>query len=346
MIEKGGDPLISVIIPVHNGERYLEQCLDSAIAQSLSEIEVIVVDDASTDRTPEILGRFAEADDRLRVITHPRNFGVSAARNAGIDRARGRFIAFVDADDYVDLTMLEELHRASQEEQVDVISCGITLVDEDGRVLETVDFPLPAEIRHDHSDIQEALLGAFRSKLLWYPFRSLYSRSLLIEHKLRFDEEIRKGEDSLFNLQALFFADGVAVIGVAPYHYRKHPGSATAKPLPSERDNIERLAQQVMAFYQAHSFGTRAYVDFFEQVLRSDLPTSFVRLRSSPEIGAQVRSLVNSPTVRKAFGEVTLRDLDVPFRIKLLLGLARLRAVAPLLAVLRASSFLQKRWRR
>ena len=317
-------PLVSVVIPVHNAERYLAECLDSVLAQTLTEIEVIAVDDASNDTSPDVLARYAASDARVRVITQARNRGVSAACNAGIDAARGAFLAFVDADDSVDPSLLSDLHRAAVDLAVEVLACGIKVVDADGRVLEVVDFPLEPDLRHEPDAVREALHGAFAAKMLWYPFRSLYARRLIAEHGLRFDEGIRKGEDSLFNLQALYFARGVACVRSAPYHYRKHPGSATARPLASESANITRLGDQVIAFYRSHGFDSRADADFHAQVLRSDLPTALVRLRNHPSLASEARALLSSPTVREALQRQSLGRIGVPAPVLLLLWMCRL----------------------
>lgn len=336
MAEPGGTgPLVSVTIPVHNAERYLAQCLDSVLAQTLTDIEVIVVDDASTDSSPQILARYAADDPRLRVITRQQNQGVSAARNIGMDASDGRFIAFVDADDYLDPTMFDELYRAAELLGVDVVSCGIEVVDSYGQHIATADFPLDADVRHEPTAMKVALHRAFETKMLWYPFRSLYSRTLLDEHQVRFDGGIRKGEDSLFNLQVLFFADGFGCIREAPYHYRKHSGSATAKPLASEAGNIERMGEQVIAFYLDNGFGPRALDDYYSHVLRSDLPTALVRLRGQESMPHQVSELLESPTVRAAFHQQSLLRLRAPLRVTGLLVLVRMSWAAALRFLLR-----------
>lgn len=329
-----GSPLVSVIIPVHNAETYLEQCLDSVLGQTLRDLEVIAVDDASGDSSPGILARYGSSDERMRVITFATNRGVSAARNAGLAAAEGRFVAFVDADDEVDTSMLEVLAASARRLDVDIVACGITVVDPGGAVIATEDFPLAAERRYGPSDMREALHGAWGAKLLWYPFRSLYSHKLISVHGLRFDEGVRKGEDSLFNLQALFHARATACVRAAPYHYRKHPSSATAKPLASESDNLERLGQRVIAFYRDHDFDHRAYADFYEQVLRSDLPTALVRLRRHPQMASEVRALLSTSTTRMALRSVRISGLGAPRSVALLLVLAKFAPPAVVTRVL------------
>ena len=326
-------PLVSVIVPVHNGERYLAQCLDSVLAQSLGPIEVIAVDDGSTDASPEILSGYAAGDDRIRIITQP-NQGVSAARNAGLTAAAGQFVSFVDADDYLAPSMLEDLHLVSQEFGVDIVACGIEIVDPEGRLLGTRDFPLEPRVRYDSAVMREALHSAFATKMLWYPFRSLYSRHLLISRGLRFDEGIRKGEDSLFNLQALFFSRGSACVREAFYFYRQHSGSATARPLASESSNIERLGQEVLTFYQVHDFDSRAHADFYGHVLRSDLPTALSRLRGHADQASQVRALLSARPVADALRSESILRLQVPLSVKALLALCKLAPPAVVAGVL------------
>lgn len=330
-------PRVSVIIPAHNAERYLAQCLESVLGQTLADIEVIVVDDASTDSSPQTFARYAADDARLRVTTKQRNQGVSAARNTGLNAATGRFVAFVDADDYLDATMFDDLSRAAERLGVDVISCGIEVVEPDGRHISKGDFPLAPDVRHEPAVVKEALHRAFAAKLLWYPVRSLYSRALLAEYPLRFDEGIRKGEDSLFNLQALFLANGVGCIRSAPYHYRKHPGSATAKPLVSEAGNIERMSEQVTAFYREHGFDSMAFDDYYSHVLRSDLPTALARLRGHESMPRQVSELLAVVTVRAALRNLSLLRLRAPLRVTGLLVLVRMSWAAALRLVLRGT---------
>ncbi len=230
------EPVVSVIIPVHNGGVYLRECLDSVLAQTLDALEVIVVDDASTDDTPEILASCVEsARGKVRVITQSSNQGVSAARNLGIANARGTYIAFVDADDLVRPRMYAHLAEVAETNHLDVVSCGIQVF-EGQEALSAVPYPMPAGV-HSNQEVRELLQSGFTSKLLWFPFRSLYRRTLVQTYSVRFDTQIRKGEDSLFNLEVLSRAQQCAAVADAYYLYRKHAASVTARPLPSESGN-------------------------------------------------------------------------------------------------------------
>lgn len=326
-----GRPLVSVIVPAYNASAHLRSCLDSILAQTLQLIEVIVVDDASTDATPAILTEYA---GRIRVIRQARNQGVSPARNAGIEAARGRFIAFVDSDDLVGPTMYAELVAAAEEFDSEIVACGIT-VTRAGNDDVNEPFPWPSRVRISPERVRDRLHSAWADRALWYPFRSVYASELMERLALRFDPGIRKGEDSLFNLQALAAARACAVIPTFGYTYRKHETSATARPLADEAANLQRLGERVLDVYSDLSFDERARADFLDHVRRSDLPTSIVRLASHPDAVEQVRALIRTPTARLALRQRRHGPPFLPARVALLLTLARLGWVPLLVIILR-----------
>lgn len=120
-------PLISVIVPVYNVEKYLPKCLDSLLAQTWQELEIIVVDDGSPDNSWDIMQEYARRDSRVRLIRQ-KNGGLSAARNAGVEAARGEWIGFLDSDDYVAPEMYERLYRAAVEQGAQMAVCSFTYV--------------------------------------------------------------------------------------------------------------------------------------------------------------------------------------------------------------------------
>jgi len=335
-MDTAGDPLVSVIVPVFNAARFLTRCLEALAAQTLTSMEIIAVDDGSTDDSADIL---AVAQSRgLRVISHEQNQGVSAARNAGIDAARGRYLAFVDADDVPSPDMYRKLTEVAEASGADVVMCGLRVVDEDGNILATEPSPLTPQVVYDTEALRRALAHAWTTRMLWYPVRSLYRREHVAKRQVRFDEGIRKGEDSLFNLQVLSTAKRVIAIPDALYDYVKHQGSATARPLSSESDNLERLGRAVASCYVTHGFAHSAEDDFYRQVLRSDLPTAVVRLQQHSNARREVSSLLDTRTVREAFRTQRISRLGVPGRVAVLLVLLRghhLRAVSWLLRVAR-----------
>ena len=121
-------PKVSVIIPVYNVEEYLRECLDSVVNQTLKEIEIICVDDGSTDNSLEILKEYTKKDNRITVITQ-QNLHAGVARNAGLAVARGEYLSFLDSDDFFELNMLEDMYNKGKNENIDIIICGNDLFD-------------------------------------------------------------------------------------------------------------------------------------------------------------------------------------------------------------------------
>lgn len=125
-------PKISVIVPVYNTGKYLSKCLNSILNQTLKDIEVIVVNDGSKDNSQEIIDEFVSKDSRI-ISIQKENGGLSDARNAGIDKAKGEFIAFVDSDDYIDLAMLEKMYELAERDESEIVLCDLVKVNENGK---------------------------------------------------------------------------------------------------------------------------------------------------------------------------------------------------------------------
>lgn len=123
---------ISVILPVYNTEKYLNKCLDSLVNQSLNEIEILVVNDGSTDNSQNIIDSYADKYAQIKSFQKP-NGGLSDARNFGIDRSQGEYIAFVDSDDFVDLSMFEKMYDLAKKHQAEIVFCDLEKVDESGK---------------------------------------------------------------------------------------------------------------------------------------------------------------------------------------------------------------------
>lgn len=219
---------ISVIVPCFNAERYLNICLESLKVQKGPQMEMIFIDDGSTDATGAILDTFARSEPRAQVL-HIHNSGVSAARNRGISLAQGRYIAFVDADDALEENGLMLLYQAAVRAGAQITSANHTIFDmgKNNRVPVEIEpvvqqpLEIAREIIHMHRIYNN----------LW---NKLYDRDLF-EDGLRLDEGVHIGEDALLNLQLYLRARRVAHIPERTYVYRVHASSAMA--------NIGRYSQ-------------------------------------------------------------------------------------------------------
>ena len=224
---------VSVVIPVYNCEAYLPQCIDSLRAQTLEEIEMIFVCDASPDNSLSILRRAEAEDRRIRVIAFEQNRGVSAARNAGIELAQGEYVIFCDSDDWVELQMYERLYAMAREKDADIAFCRV--FKDYAHKQENVPLGFATGTRFDRAAIRDTLIPAMLSKetdsdelpLSGYTPRNLFRRSVIGAH--RFREEIRYAEDLLFIVECMLDADAAAALDEAYYHYRFHGGSVTKR---------------------------------------------------------------------------------------------------------------------
>ena len=213
-------PRVSIIVPVYNTGDYLEECLDSLVSQTLSDIEIICIDDGSSDASPAILDSYASRDPRFRVI-HQENSGVSSSRNKGLDMASGEFILFVDSDDYIETYSCERLVAVADEDQADIVVFG-------GLTFPTVAWSDESMATRRATYKHDSIKALF-SERGSYPLmcNKLYRRKLIERGNLRFNSELSLGEDHAFQFMAFPLAQVVSYSPDMLYHYRcEREGSA------------------------------------------------------------------------------------------------------------------------
>lgn len=213
-------PLVSVIVPVFNVEKYLGRCLDSLVGQTLRDIEILCVDDCSTDTSPSILQSYAVRDSRIRVISLPENRRQGGARNAGIREAKAPFVAFVDSDDWVDKGMFQELYSTAVEQGADWVCSDYYVYEGEGKVKRLQNgqsewFNLPKDSRN-----KAFLLGHIRY------VTGLFKRSLIVENDLFFPEHLLYEDNAV--VTAIYLTSQKAVkVDTAFYYYRCDNTSTT-----------------------------------------------------------------------------------------------------------------------
>lgn len=219
MSDRSCDNLISVIVPVYNASPWLEQCIDSIIAQTHQELEIILVDDGSTDGSGTICDEYTSRDSRIRVI-HQQNRGVGSARNAGLAGAAGGYIGWVDADDWIEPDMFRKLISLD----ADLAVCGyIASPDSDGR-LQCFE---PAA-RYDQPQVMGALAQMDGWTILW---NKLYRRKLWEDITF---PECKVFDDETVSFRILSRASNMVVLNEVFYHYRIHPRSVMRRYQPGE----------------------------------------------------------------------------------------------------------------
>lgn len=218
--------LISIVVPVYNVAEYLPRCLDSLIAQTYPEIEIIAIDDGSTDESGRILDEYATCDNRVRAV-HIANAGVSNARNIGLDMAKGDYIGFVDSDDWIDADMYERL-AAAMTDNVDVVCGGYVLETEQGQKYDMLRVNEPKVYRRIAAlcEVFDRLDARHAGWALW---DKLFKKELI--QNVRFDTAIVNSEDMLFFWDVMCRCKDFALVPIYGYHYYMRPSSMVHNPL-------------------------------------------------------------------------------------------------------------------
>jgi len=232
---------LSIIVPVYKVELYLRRCIDSILEQTFTDFELILVDDGSPDNCPTICDEYAKIDSRIIVI-HKENEGLSAARNAGLDIAKGEYIGFVDSDDFVHSTMYETLYQTATDYEVDIVQCEFMRVYEN-------DTEIISELSGTHHislyDSSELLHDFFPNhvwRLLGYVWRRIYKRGLF--DSIRFPVG-RYFEDTSITLSLLEASTSIALIDIPLYYYYIRQNSIT-QGLLNEKKICDHLEEHLL----------------------------------------------------------------------------------------------------
>lgn len=213
------DPLVSVVMPAYNAERFIEEAINSVISQTMPDWELIVIDDCSTDNTYQIVAKFAEKDKRIHLLANKENMRVARSRNKGLDVCHGEYVALLDSDDYYKPEMLQKMVERAEETKADIIYCSYELVDEQGEKV-CNDFIVP-----EQTDFEQSLIRSV-----------ITCSSVLITRELA--KNNRFPTDMYHEDIALWFQllrDGAKARGVTQVlaAYRQRTGSKTANKLTS-----------------------------------------------------------------------------------------------------------------
>ena len=222
-------PKISIIVPVYNVEKYLRRCVDSILAQTFTDFELILVDDGSKDNSGAVCAEYAEKNSRVIVI-HKENGGVSSARNAGLERANGTYIMFCDSDDFVTQSWTQKLYQLISKDEVDLAVCRYRKVSS-------------GDMSHSYEPIMPPsctimqrcqCFDIWRMGIMQSVWNKIFKRSIICENHIRFDQSLSHAEDTLFVFEYLQKMHGkIGVIENCEYFYfTGHVGSLTQTYIP------------------------------------------------------------------------------------------------------------------
>lgn len=320
---------VTVVIPVYNTKAYLKDCVDSITAQTFQNLEILLVDDGSTDGSSAVCDELSNKDTRIRVI-HKRNGGVASARNLGIDEAKGKYIMFADSDDWLDLDAIETLVRCADEHELDVVKFNYVR-EFDGKQLVKKNTFLEERIYADHEclNICRQTLG-LTGKELVHPENmnflascctNVYRKKLLISCNIRFVDiwEIGSFEDGLFNFSTFFHMRKFAYIDKAFYHYRKsNETSETAgyrKDYINKRLNLARMVKNKTEEVNKWDFFSEAYNN---RMVHATMEIAFNAMRNKAsrlERYKEIRYVLHHPQFVEAYKSFSLDNLSLKWKV-------------------------------
>lgn len=300
--------LVSIIIPVFNTEDYLKRCISSVLNQSYFNIQIIVVNDGSTDNSDEIIKEFARKDSRV-VYIKQKNSGVGYARNIGIKRAEGKYLLFVDSDDYIEKTMVEQMVNCAEKGNSDLVICGYILVDSEGKELERV---IPQKYVSKENEEWAYRISSTMARL--------YKKELFDKYQLCFTEERNaRGEDVPIVLFTNCMAQNIQLLKEANYYYVQHEGSAMHTfaglqkytfPYQAMLDIGEKLQdQQTINSREFFAFGVLKFFAYFQFVLARNAKKEKKKELLSFFVYYIKRYI---PNYKECYSHVKKRHIDMP----------------------------------
>lgn len=308
--------MITVVVPVYNNALYLESCLDSILAQTYRDLEIICVNDGSTDNSLELLHTIAKRDPRVTVLSQE-NAGVSAARNAGLELAHGDFVAFVDSDDELEPDMYETLLKLATEYQADIAHCGYKRMHLDGTE-KNIQGTEKLLVQDSWNAIQCLLTGKFFVGSLW---NKLYKKELFSD--VRFDTSLKINEDVLINVQVFLKAKKLVFLDVPKYYYYERASSSCSRTnqLRKKQDCVAASKKMLEACTNTQLESVCAgrlrgtLIDLYRTYLLTDMrETKAVREDLHNEI-LKAAALCKAPSSRSAFNYCFMRYLPALYRI-------------------------------
>ena len=267
-------PVVSIVVPVYNVEKYLPECLDSLINQTYRNLEILCVNDGATDGSRRVLAGYAEKDKRIRVLDRE-NGGLSAARNTGLDQAVGEYIIFIDSDDWCHLEMIEKMVALAEKNKTDFVNCAAQLYDEKKQLFSEADY-FSLEMLSDDFEKKVLTLKEIWPQLFSFNvtvWSKLFRRSFLVECDLRFKEGILH-EDEYFWVDLCFRMKTFCFTKEKLYFYRiNRVGAITSNPMRGKDDYLKTLAKWIQVLKQEKVWTEKGqeFWDYVFQIFRDTL---------------------------------------------------------------------------
>lgn len=234
--------LFSIITPCYNNEKFVEQCIESVLAQTETDFEFILIDDGSTDGVGKILDKYTEKDSRIKVI-HKENGGPGSARKAGTQIAKGDYVVPIDGDDWIDESYLEEIKKVVEQYNVDVVMCGHCKVSENGAKEYVRIMPIRNHYGLLSKEEIETDIRKNPFRIPQYQHTKAIKRNLFMKYQAEIDDTIKVGEDECLIYSLVCSAPSIYLLDTCHYYYRTNPTSITKdkKNIYSMESVVEKL---------------------------------------------------------------------------------------------------------
>lgn len=317
------NPKISVIVPIYKVEKYLETCLCSIVNQTYKNLEIILVDDGSPDKCPEICDTWRKKDNRIIVI-HKENEGLGFARNSGLEKATGEYVVFVDSDDFIDESMIETLYDELIIAQADTAYCGLKRVYESGKIQETESL-YHQEVFKDDDIIDKILLRMLGNKpeedngKLFYMavWHAVYSMKIIKENNIRFpSERVFMSEDMSFHIDYLYHSKKIVCISTPFYNYRVNENSLSLRYDPKRFQRLKIMHGQILEKLSAFLEEKRYFqieLGWFLSMTRGQL-MEIVKRKERNKI-VKINNIINDEQVKYAITHFEFKKNPIKRRI-------------------------------
>lgn len=297
------ESLVSIIVPVYNAENHLEKCVDSILNQTYKNIEVILINDGSSDNSGVICQNLAKKDNRIKVV-HQVNQGPSASRNTGIKYSNGKYIQFVDSDDCIDINMTYKL-VSQMNENIHLTICGYKIIQklkDEFKAIERI--PQNSKV-FSKNDFLKSFGKFYFERLINSPCNKLYNANIIKDYNVYFPENINMGEDLLFNLEYIKYCENISVINESLYIYQKHENNSLTSSYKTEFFNTQRfLFNKVKKFLIKLKVYDEENKEFLGRLYTYRIIDAFQNLYHDnsnltvKEIESKIETIVNDKTVR------------------------------------------------
>lgn len=300
-------PMISVIIPLYNKQEYLKEALESVINQSYTDSEIIIVNDGSTDRSLDIVNKYKEKCDRI-IVVDQENQGASAARNKGLSIAKGKYIIMMDADDTIHSEMHENMVKAAELHNTDIVVCNYNVITSKGS--KKVNYNYPCGVCHNRAYIENVVIpnsiGFSNSALpISVHVTLLINRNIYMSNNIRYDESYKKEEDKPVVMQCINCANSIVFVEGYYYNYIKREDSLISKYSPRFDNIIKTLGFYEKIFNGICDFSSVVWAEYYLKFFEESIQYVLIHRKSGICVKKEIMHIISHERSKKMFARLT-----------------------------------------